>query len=77
MHSELPTPIPGERSSQVGAPWGLGWAESSTSRKSQRLSKVAQVKGKRKREKVAQGKGKNKGASNRDPQVQCISKGGR
>lgn len=25
----------------MGAPWGLGWAESSTSRKSQRLSKVA------------------------------------
>lgn len=48
-HSELPTPIPGERSGQVAVPWGLGWAESSTSRKSQRPSKVvhwAKVKAK-------------------------------
>lgn len=41
IRSELPTSIPQERSSQVGVPWGLGWAESSTSRKSQRLSKFA------------------------------------
>ena len=25
----------------MGVPWGLGWAEPSTSRKSQRLSRVA------------------------------------